>query len=247
MSATPWWLQPWAVLDTETTGLNPEGGDRIVELGVVLFDNGEVGQRWGKLIDPLMPLPADTTRITGIQPEDLQGAPTFSAIAEEFVALLQDRLLVAYNAAFDRGFLLHELARAGLSLPTGARWIDPLVLAKQLHKGRGKMKLGAVAKRLGIPLDEAHRATADAECAGLVLRALADDGSLPTDLDEFLDLQEQWAAEQEASRAGWRNRRGTQSISIDTTGPRNALGPGYPYSDELDPIRYMFLRGTGRA
>lgn len=244
---TAWWLQPWAVLDTETTGLNPEGGDRIVELGVVQFDGGEPGQRWGKLIDPECPLPADTTRITGIKPEDVAGQPTFEALADAFLEVLGSRILVAYNAAFDRGFLLHELARCGRALPIGARWIDPLVLAKQLHKGRGKMKLGIVAKRLGIPLEEAHRATADAECAGLVLRALAEEGQLPADLDAFLDLQEQWAAEQEASRAGWRNRRGNQSISVDTSGPRNALGPGYPFSDELDPIRYMFLRGTGRA
>lgn len=242
-----WWQQPWAVLDTETTGLNPEGGDRVVELGVVLFDNGAVSDRWGVLIDPEMPLPADTTRITGIKPEDLVGAPVFSAVSDHFLKLLDGRLLVAYNATFDRGFLLHELARVGQSLPSGARWLDPLVLAKRLHKGRGKMKLGIVAKRLGIPLEEAHRATADAECAGLVLKALAEEANLPGDLDEILDLQEQWQAEQEAARAGWRNRRGSQSISIDTGGPRNALGPGYPYSDELDPIRYMFLRGTGRA
>ncbi len=246
MTSTPWWQMPWAVLDTETTGLNAEAGDRVVELGVVLFENGEVVQSWGTLVNPKMPLPADTTRITGIRPEEVATAPPFEGVADHFLSLLKDRLCVAYNASFDRGFLLHELARAGRAFPPELRWIDPLVLAKQLHKGRGKMNLGAVAKRLEIPLEEAHRATADSECTGRVLAALAKEGNLPADLDEFLDLQEQWAAEQEAARAGWRNRR-RQDVAVDTSGPRNALGPGYPFSDELDPIRYMFLRGSGRV
>jgi DNA polymerase III subunit epsilon len=247
VSTKPWWLQPWAVLDTETTGLNPEGGDRVVELGVVLFDNGEVVDRWGVLINPEIELPAVTTRITGIKPEDLTGAPVFSAVTDHFLSLLEGRLLVAYNVAFDRRFLLHELARVGRTLPLDARWLDPLVFAKRLQKGQGKMKLGIVAKRLGIPLEEAHRATADAECAGWVLKALAEEANLPADLDEILNLHEQWQAEQDAASAGWRSRRSNQNISSDTSGPRNALGPGYPFSDELDPIRYMFLRGTGRA
>ncbi len=243
--AASWARMPLAVLDTETTGLEPEQGDRVIELGVVLFDEGEVSQRWGALIDPERPLPKDATRVTGITEADLAGKPVFSAVAQEFVALLEGRLLVAYNAAFDRGFIIHELARCDLSLPDGATWLDPLVFAKELQKGQGNMKLGTVAKRLGIPLEEAHRATADAECAGHVLIALSD--QLPDGLEELLDQQEQWEAAQAAQRASWRNRRrGNQATVAATTGPTDALGPGYPHGDELDPVRFMFLRGTGR-
>lgn len=243
----PWFKQPIAVLDTETTGLNPDQGDRIVELGVVLFDDGVLSGSWGTLLDPGMPLPKDTTRITGITPEDVAGQPAFADIADVFLGHLANRLLVAYNASFDRTFVLEELAKAGRSLPDGAIWIDPLVLVKEVQRGQGNMKLGTVARRLGVPLDEAHRATADAECAGHVLMALVPD--LPSDLTELLDLQERWEAKQNAERGAWRNRprRGSLSTVMDAGGPKNALGAAYPHGDELDPVRYMFLRGTGRV
>lgn len=241
-----WAKLPLAVLDTETTGLEAEQGDRVIELGVVLFDQGEVVERWGVLIDPERDLPKDATRVTGITEADLAGKPLFEKVAADFVALLEGRLLVAYNASFDRRFIIHELARCGRSLPDGATWLDPLVFAKELQKGQGKMKLGAVAKRLGIPLEEAHRATADAEAAGHVLVALSDD--LPDDLEQVLDLQEQWEAAQAAQRAVWKNRsKGGQVTFAASTGPKDELGPGFAHGDELDPVRYMFLRGTGRV
>ncbi len=241
-----WAKLPLAVLDTETTGLEAEQGDRVIELGVVLFDDGEVVERWGVLIDPERDLPKDASRVTGITEADLVGQPTFDRVAADFVALLEGRLLVAYNASFDRRFIIHELARCQRSLPDGATWLDPLVFAKELQKGQGNMKLGTVAKRLGIPLEEAHRATADAEAAGHVLVALSAD--LPDDLEQVLDLQEQWEAAQAAQRAVWRNRRKPGQVAIAASaGPKDELGPGYPHGDELDPVRYMFLRGTGRV
>jgi DNA polymerase-3 subunit epsilon len=216
----------------------------VVELGLVLLDDGAVVERWGALLDPERALPEDVTRITGIKPEDLRGAPTFAAIAPALRARLQGRLLAAYNASFDRGFLLQELHRCGAE-PPDAAWVDPLVMAKQLQRGQGKMKLGVVAERLGIALEEAHRAVADAECAALVLLALAE--QMPADLDATLDQLEAWEAAQNAARAGWRRSpRGGTGGAIADDGPRDALGPGYPHGDELDPVRFMFLRGTGR-
>ncbi|HAN31237.1 MAG TPA: 3'-5' exonuclease [Myxococcales bacterium] len=245
MTQAPWHKRPLAVLDTETTGLNPTGGDRIVEIGLVLFDEGEVSGRWGRLLDPEMPLPADTTRITGIEAADLVGAPTFAQVADEFLGLLEGRILVAYNVAFDRPFLIHELAACDRDLPEDSEWLDPFVLASELQRGQGNMKLGTVAKRLGVPLEEAHRAVSDAECAGRVLLGLA--GDLPTDFDELLDKQEGWMAAQEAQRDRWRSRANRGGgLKLATEGPKDALGPGYPHGRELDPIRYMFLRGTGR-
>ncbi len=247
---TPWHLQPIAALDTETTGLSADQGDRIVEIGVVQFDQGEKVDTWGSLIDPECPLPKDTTRITGIRPEDIVGQPTFSQVADEFLRRIEGRLLVAYNASFDRAFVLEELGRASKSLPGGAIWLDPFILAKEIQRGQGNMKLVTVAKRLGIDLDAAHRATADAECAGKVLFALAAD--LPGELAELVDLQERWEAKQHAERAVWRARRphgAAQQVMqyFDGHGPKNSLGPRYPHSDETDPVRHMFLRGTGRC
>lgn len=248
MSDKPWWLMPWLVFDTETTGFDPEDGDRIVELGAIAFDDGEISERWGTLIDPERDLPADITRVTGIRPEEVVGQPIFAAVAQRFADMMRGRLIVAYNAEFDRRFLLHEFALAGVDMPPELNWIDPLVLARQLHKGRGKMKLGLVAGRLGVPLQEAHRAVADAECAGLVLRALAEEANLPPDLDELLDLQEQWAAEQAAQRRKWKGRDQSDQMRGTLTGPRNSLGVNYPHNEvDLDPVRYMFLRAAGRA
>lgn len=245
----PWHLAPLAVIDTETTGLSPETGDRVIEVAVILFDGGEVTERWSTLLDPGAPLHPDVTRITGITEADLQGQPRFGDVQAELRKRLEGRLLVAYNAGFDRNFLVHELARVGGSLPQGARWLDPLVWAREMQKGQGNMKLGTVAKRLGVVLEEAHRAAADAECAGRVLLCLAK--QLPDVLEELLDLQEKWEAQQEAERATWRSRqnqnRGRSTLMIDNDGPRNALGPGYPMADELDPVRYMFLRAAGRG
>ncbi len=244
-----WRLWPMAVIDTETTGLHSEQGDRIVELAVVRFEEGVPVSRWGLLLDPEMKLPPDTTRITGIRPEEVEGQPRFAEVAATLLEKLEGCLLVAYNVPFDRGFLLHELARAGSSLPAGSTWLDPLVFVKEMQRGQGSMRLGTVAKRIGIPLLEAHRATADAECAGLVLQSLAVD--LPEDLGEVLDLQEQWEAKQNAERAGWRGQRRERRVAgsapLELDGPRNSLGAGYPHGDELDPVRYMFLRRAGRG
>lgn len=243
--AQPWYHQPLAVLDTETTGLSAQSGDRVVEVAVIAFDGGQVSDRWSQLINPGTPLPADTVRITGITQADVDGQPSFGDIAAELHRRLQGRLLVAYNAGFDRGFLLHEFNRAGLSMPRGARWLDPLVFAKQLQKGQGNHKLGTVAKRLGINLEEAHRAAADAECAGWVLLKLAE--LLPADFAEVLDLHEKWEAEQEAERAVWKSRQqgrgGKGPVAAASSDlPVNVLGPAYPHGDELDPVRYMYLR-----
>lgn len=246
VSAAHWARSPIAVLDTETTGLDPARGDRIIELGVVLFDDGVVSERWGTLLDCGMPLPLETTRVTGIQPADVVGKPSFAAVVDDLLQRLEGRLLVAYNASFDRGFLLHELSRCNRTLPDGAQWMDPLVLAKELQKGQGNMKLGTVAKRLGIELLEAHRAVADAECAGHVLMALALE--MPESLSEALDLHEAWEANQNASRAVWRGKsRSTTGVGGGDVTAEEGLGPGYPHADELDPVRYMFLRGTGRV
>jgi DNA polymerase III subunit epsilon len=245
LSPDHWARGPIAVLDFETTGLDPERGDRVVEVGIVHFDGGTVTDRWGTLIHPEMELPLDTTRITGIRPADVETAPRFAEVVDEICRRLEGRLLCAYNAGFDRGFLLHELARCDRTLPDGAHWIDPLVLAREQQKGQGNMKLGTVAKRLDIALEEAHRAVSDAECAGWVLIALA--AAVPADLSEALDLHEAWEAAQNAQQSAWRNRRrGATLVAAPDAGPSDALGPGYPHGDELDPVRYMFLRGTGR-
>ncbi|MFT3766345.1 MAG: 3'-5' exonuclease [Minicystis sp.] len=108
-----WMDYPIALIDTETTGRDPTK-DRIIEIGVVLGLKGEIVNRFSKLINPGCPIPAESTAVHGIKDADVAGMPAFAEIAQELVAFLGNAIPAAYNAAFDRGFVLAELERAGV-------------------------------------------------------------------------------------------------------------------------------------
>ncbi len=236
-----WNACPLAVVDVETTGLDP-AVDRVIEIAIIHMCGGQVVERWSTLVNPEREVPEDAVRITGIQPEELVGAPTFGAIASEVRRRLDGHVFCAYNLAFDRAFIRAELERAGLTW-VDTQYVDPLVFARELHRGQGAANLGAVAARLGIELTNAHRAAADAEVAGLVLYALA--AQLPDRLQDLIMLQAQWAQQQENERAGWKNRRGPQLedglTKVDASLRGNSLGPAYLYGDDTDPVRAMFV------
>jgi len=178
----PWQSVPLALIDTETTGKDAVRGDRIVEVAVVHFRDGEVVERHGFLINPGIPIPAEATAVHGIRDEDVKDKPRFEALAPKLTELLAGKVPVAYNAGFDRGFLRAEFRRAGVvptktlasppALRLGCDWIDPLLWARGLQVTAKGFKLGEVAARVGIDLTNAHRATDDAEAAGKVLYAL---------------------------------------------------------------------------
>ncbi len=180
-----WRSVPIAVIDTETTGKDPGRGDRVVEVGVVRFVDGAVVDRFGTLINPGVPIPAEASAVHGIKDADVKGAPSFEAVAPRLKELLSGAVPAAYNAGFDRSFIRAEMRRAGHGAGKGAGfppalrvtcdWIDPLVWARALQSGSKGFKLGEVAARLGVSLSNAHRATDDAEAAGHVLLALLKD------------------------------------------------------------------------
>lgn len=181
----PWQSLPVAVIDTETTGKDPGRGDRIVEIGVVLFVQGEVQETFNTLVDPGIAIPAEASAVHGIKDSDVKGKPTFEAVAPRLREILSKSVPAAYNAGFDRAFVRAEFRRAGHSAGKGTKyppalritcdWIDPLVWARALQSGTRGFKLGEVAARLGIDLSNAHRATDDALAAGKVLYALLRD------------------------------------------------------------------------
>ena len=177
----PWHTLPLAAIDTETTGRDPGRGDRIVEIAVVHFRDGVVEGRYGMLVNPGIPIPADAAAVHGITDAQVKGQPTFEQLAPKILELLQGRIPLAYNAGFDRGFIRAELARAGVEVTKtaatppamrGTEWLDPLVWARALQTGVKGFKLGEVSTRLGVDLSNAHRATDDAEAAGMVLYKL---------------------------------------------------------------------------
>lgn len=179
---TPWREIPFAVIDTETTGKDASRGDRIVEIAVVHFDNGVVTARHSALINPGIPIPADAAAVHGITDDKVKNEPKFEALVGRISEWLEGRVPMAYNAGFDRGFIFSEMRKAGrppsksASAPAPMRltteWIDPLVWARALQSTAKGFKLGEVAARAGVELVNAHRATDDAEAAGMVFFAL---------------------------------------------------------------------------
>lgn len=149
-----------AVVDLETTGGNP-AFDRIIEVGILLIDEGRISRRWQQLVDPGFALPFGIEQLTGIRTADLVGAPGFAAIADEVLALLQDRLFVAHNARFDFGFLKAEFARLGRDFDPDrlctVRW------SRQLYPDHKGHSLDAICQRFGIGNTARHRALGDAE------------------------------------------------------------------------------------
>jgi DNA polymerase-3 subunit epsilon len=223
-----------AALDVETTGFD-SAKDRVIEIGIIEMCNGEVIDRYNRLVNPGIPIPRAVRELTGISEDDLVDAPPFSAIADEVRARLDGRCVVAYNLDFDRGFVTAELDRCALSWPEGPT-LDPLIFARALLPDTVKKRLGDVAAHLGVDLVEAHRAGDDAEAAGRVLYAFGD--RLPHDLDKLLTLQVQWDRQQSERKAvQW----GRDMLSLGGGGAavEIGLGPAYIYGDEVDPYRAL--------
>jgi DNA polymerase-3 subunit epsilon len=143
------------ILDTETTGLNPRGGDRIVEIGCVeLVNHVPTGRTYHVYINPERDMPAEAERIHGLSSDFLADKPVFAAIAEDFVAFVDGAPLVAHNAGFDLAFVNAELGRIGRPLFLTDRCIDTVELARRKFPG-AQASLDALCRRFQI--DTTHR------------------------------------------------------------------------------------------
>lgn len=169
-----WSEHPIVVFDVETTGLSPDDGDRIVEVGACRFEDGVCVKAWGSFVNPGRPIPEEASKIHGIDDTAVQAAPPFCAVVSRILAMAWGAQPAAYNAAFDKSFLLRELSTFGVPLDgvplfnPVMRWIDPLVWMRHT-RSLWKNKLSEVCQREGVVLDNAHRAYADAKAAGEVL------------------------------------------------------------------------------
>jgi DNA polymerase III subunit epsilon len=155
------------VLDTETTGLEPERGHRIIEVGAVeLIDRKLTGRRFGRYVNPQREIDDGALAVHGITADFLADKPTFPDIAEDFLNFVRGAELIIHNAAFDVAFLDHELDRFGE--PTRMRDIcdivDTLSIARHRHPGQ-KNSLDALCRRYGVDNSqrELHGALLDAE------------------------------------------------------------------------------------
>jgi DNA polymerase-3 subunit epsilon len=144
------------VLDTETTGLEPQQGHRIIEIGCVEMINRKLtGRHYHQYINPEREVDQGAIEVHGITNEFLQDKPRFAAIVTEFWEFVRGAELVIHNAAFDIGFLNHEFARLNQApVTTECAVLDTLALARQKHPGQ-KNSLDALCKRYGV--DNSHR------------------------------------------------------------------------------------------
>jgi DNA polymerase-3 subunit epsilon len=204
-----WVDYPVAFIDTETTGRDA-AADRVIEVGIVVGCGGETKSK-GWLINPGRPIPQESTAVHGITDADVEGKPLFADVAPEIIAFVGHAIPAAYNAAFDRAFLLAELERADIrpdpSPPWIRRevdWIDPLILARELYKREERRGLADMAALLGIELTQAHRATADAEAALRVLYAFAKDPRVPRAYGALIQEQRRLGRLQDDARRLWR-------------------------------------------
>lgn len=137
------------VLDTETTGLSPAAGDRLVEIGCVeLINHIPSGRHFHVYVNPQRSMPEEAFRVHGLSEEFLADKPLFGAVVEDFRAFIGDATLVIHNASFDMGFLNAELERAGHK-PLANKVIDTVMLARQKHPG-ARVSLDAMCKHYGI-------------------------------------------------------------------------------------------------
>lgn len=165
------------VLDTETTGLEPEQGHRIIEIGCVeLINRRLTGRHYHQYIQPGREIDEGAIEVHGITNEFLLDKPPFENIADEFLAFIKDAELIIHNAPFDVGFINHEFSQLGKTIGAVADYcqvLDTLVLARNKHPGQ-KNNLDALCKRYDVDNSQRdlHGALLDAEILADVYLAM---------------------------------------------------------------------------
>ncbi|WP_260483027.1 DNA polymerase III subunit epsilon [Sphingomicrobium flavum] len=153
------------IFDTETTGLSPAGGDRMVEIGCVeMIGRVETGRSFHAYYNPQRDMPSEAEAVHGLSSTFLSDKPLFADTVEELLEFIGDAPLVAHNASFDFGFLNHELQQCGRPPVSMDRMVDTLVLARAKHPG-AKHSLDALCTRFGVDRSQRvkHGALLDAQ------------------------------------------------------------------------------------
>ena len=174
---------PLVVLDTETTGLNPKTGDRVVEIGAVRYGPGPSGSwqiegEFNELVNPGRRMDPGASRVNRIYDEDLAGKPSFTQLAAEFLTFVEGAVFVAHNARFDAEFMGMELYIHSLNEPAkdlgelNNPWLCTLQLARR-HFYFGRNNLGNIARALGVRSGRAHRALNDVLVTAEVLKRMS--------------------------------------------------------------------------
>ena len=152
----------YTVFDTETTGLDPAGGDEIIQIGATRIVGGKLRRHecFEQLVDPRRPIREESISIHGIQPEMVAGQPTLDTVLPAFHAFARDTVLVAHNAAFDMRFL--QLKEASTGVVFDQPVLDTLLLSELVHPQQPSHGLEAIAERFGVAVLGRHTALGDA-------------------------------------------------------------------------------------
>lgn len=151
--------ETYVVFDLETTGFSPMQ-NRIIEIGAVKVTAGEIVDRFSSFVNPDVPIPFHIEKLTGINDSMVLSAPLIAEILPEFLAFCGDAILVAHNAGFDMSFVIENAKSLGID--TVFTYVDTVTLARVLLPNHAKYTLDAVAKILGVSLENHHRAVDDA-------------------------------------------------------------------------------------
>ena len=203
VAAAPLAALDYVVFDTETTGLEPSEGDRIVSIAAVRVVNGRLlrAEVFAETVDPGRPIPVTATRVHGLSDADVAGCPSIEAVLPRFARFVGEAVPVAHNAAFDLAFLSPVLRASGAEL--GAPVLDTALLSGYLHDHEGDHTLDALAGRLGVEVSGRHTALGDAlvtaEVFARQLRLLEARGV--TSLGRALSVSEAQAGIRRAQRA----------------------------------------------
>ena len=158
-------------VDTETTGMDPAVGARLVEVAHVRIAAGALAEEWSSLVKPGVPIPIEASRVHGISDAMVADAPAMAEVGRTWRAALGDHPLVFHNAPFDLPFLVHLFREAG-EPPLTNPIVDTLGLARGLFGSSGN-KLGELATRFQLPSETAHRALGDTRTTARLFLELA--------------------------------------------------------------------------
>lgn len=172
----------YVVFDIETTGLKPQEC-KITEIGAIKIENGEVVDKFSQLINPGVAIPPNITELTGISDAMVADMPAIDEVLPKFLNFCGDATVVAHNANFDCGFIRYNAAALGLGFHN--KIVDTLKMSRELFPNERKHSLDTICQRLGVSLENHHRAVDDATATAEVFLKLAEMTKTDNNTDEI--------------------------------------------------------------
>nr|WP_302328496.1 ATP-dependent DNA helicase DinG [Salirhabdus salicampi] len=209
-------MTKFAIVDLETTGHAPAKGDQIIEIGIVIVEDGHITEQYSSYVQPNLEIPAFITGLTGITDEKVQDAPKFNSIIAKIRSLCKDAYFVAHHVQFDLGFLNEALYQEG-EPPIRSKVIDTVELARIFAPRAPGYKLSQLADHFHIEHQAPHRALSDAYVtAELLIRLLEKGKSLPVEtLEQLIKFEPKLKSDMHNIMSNWIEEKKFQLESND--------------------------------